>query len=289
MPDKTWSVAELLQTTAEYLAKKDSSCPRLESELLLGMVLGLKRVQLYINFERPVEEKELAAFRELVRRRAKHEPVAYIMGAKEFYKLSFKVSPDTLIPRPETEHLVDEALRLAKAMESQSIRVADVGCGSGAIALSLAANLPPAQVEATDISPGALAVARENAKELGLEDRVSFWEGDLARPLENSEPFQLILSNLPYVPSPDMASLPPDVAQYEPKTALDGGPDGLSLFRRLLPQAQKLLCPEGRILLEIHPPALEEVGNIAKEAGFFPLPPVLDYSKKARVFVAKLQ
>jgi release factor glutamine methyltransferase len=285
MAERTWNVADILATTTDFLAKKDPTSPRLEAELLLSQVLGLKRVQLYINFERILTAGELDAYRELIRRRSKHEPVAYITGHKEFYKLDLIVSPHTLIPRPETEHLVDEALRLLKESGAASAQAADIGCGSGAIALALAANSPSLTVEATDISPEALEVAKANAEKHKLADRVFFSQGDLAEPLGEKR-FDLICANLPYIPDSDMAALAPDVALFEPKSALAGGPEGLDLIARLLPSVGKVLKPTGHVILEIWPQSLAKLEILAKQAGLSPKDPVLDYSKKPRIFVA---
>ncbi|MDR1166334.1 MAG: peptide chain release factor N(5)-glutamine methyltransferase [Deltaproteobacteria bacterium] len=279
-----WTVASLIQTTANFLGPKGIPSPRLEAEILLAKVLDLSRVALYVNFDRALTGPELDAYRELVRRRSKFEPSAYILGEKEFYKLPLKVSPATLIPRPETEGLVDEALRLARAREDP-LRVLDVGAGSGAIALAFKANLPAAEVWGVDISPAALAIARENARALALDAR--FLESDLLRSPELAGDFDLILANLPYVPTPELAGLPPDTRDYEPTLALDGGPDGLNLYRRLLAEAPPRLRPQGRLLLEIHPPQLEPLSQLARERSLEPLAPVLDYSSRPRIFVAR--
>ena len=253
---ETWNVGRLLSTTAEFLAGKGSATPRLDAELLLARVLALTKVQLYVGFERTVEPEELDRYRELVRRRAQHEPVAYILGEKEFYGLKLKTTPAALIPRPETELLVDEALRLAKKhWPEEALQVADIGCGGGAIALALARELPKAEILAVDLSAEALALARTNAQDLGLAERLAFFEGDLAAPLAGRR-FHLVCANLPYVPDSEMAGLMPDVGGHEPHMALNGGPEGLALIRRLLQDAPGLLHPGGRILLEIWPGSL---------------------------------
>ncbi len=259
MPDpktETWTVGRLLSATAEFLAGKGSATPRLDAELLLARVLALTKVQLYVGFERLVEPAELDRYRELVRRRAQHEPVAYILGEKEFYGLKLKTTPAALIPRPETELLVDEALRLAKKhWPEEALQVADIGCGGGAIALALARELPKAEILAVDLSAEALALARTNAQDLGLAERLAFFEGDLAAPLAGRR-FHLVCANLPYVPDSEMAGLMPDVGGHEPHLALNGGPEGLALIRRLLKDAPGLLHPGGRVLLEIWPGSL---------------------------------
>lgn len=265
MREHLWQLGELLNTTAAFLGSKGSSTPRLDAELLLAEVLGCTKVQLYVNFERQMSSAELNSYRELVRRRAHHEPVAYILQRREFYGLMLKSTPAALIPRPETEHLVDAARELAQRLwpSENSLAVADIGCGSGAIGLALAKNLP-AEVAAVDISPAALALARENAEALGLADRVKFFQGDLLEPLAGRD-FHLICANLPYIPSGEMEGLMPDVGLHEPHLALDGGPEGLSLIERLIKAAPAQLKPEGRLLLEIWPSSLPRLAQIAAE------------------------
>jgi release factor glutamine methyltransferase len=318
MPERSWTVAEILATTTDFLGKKDPSCPRLEAELLLSRILKLNRVSLYLNFERVLTPPEIAAYRVLVRRRGNHEPVAYILGQKEFYKLPLKVTPATLIPRPETEHLVDEALRflrqechsaatddskLGEAKDEapdeskdfgqdnapkENPLAADVGTGSGAVALALLSSHPTLKVVATDISPEALEVAKENAKTHKLIDRVTFLQGHLSEPLAGRV-FDLICANLPYIPDADMATLAPDVAMFEPKLALSGGPDGLDLIAAFLANVKPLLKVGGHLVLEIWPDSVVKLHELARSAGLEPQEPVLDLSMKARIFVAKKQ
>ena len=268
MPEpETWTIGRLLSATAAFLAGRGASTPRLDAELLLARVLALAKVQLYLNFEREVRPEELDQYRELVRRRCRHEPVAYILGEKEFYGLKLKTTPAALIPRPETEHLVDEALGLVKKYwPAGAIRAADIGCGGGAIALALAENLPQAEVSAVDISPEALDLARANARALGLEGRVVFSLGDLAAPLAGRR-FHLVCANLPYIPETEMAGLMPDVKDHEPRLALDGGPEGLALIRRLVADAPGFLEPDGRLILEIWPASLAALAASAEKAG----------------------
>ncbi|MDR1046071.1 MAG: peptide chain release factor N(5)-glutamine methyltransferase [Candidatus Adiutrix sp.] len=286
-PRETWAIGRLLAATAAFLADKGSASPRLDAELMLSKVLALPKVQLYVNFERELSAQELDDYRELVRRRSKHEPVAYILGHKEFHGLKFKTSPAALIPRPETEHLVDEALRLARDLwPGEEIRIADIGCGSGAIALSLAANLKEAHLSAVDISPRALNLARENAEALGLAERVEFFEGDLLSPLGQRD-YHLICANLPYIPSPEMKTLMPDVGLHEPHLALDGGPEGLAPILRLLESSPAHLRADGRILLEIWPPSCPALKKAAAALGFDAAEPLRDLAGLARVAVLK--
>lgn len=280
-----WLVGRLLSTTTKFLGEKGSATPRLDAELLLAKVLKMTKVQLYVNFERPLADDELGEYRDLVRRRAAFEPVAYILGEKEFYGLKIKTTAAALIPRPETEHLVDEAIRLAKEFwPDDQIRLADVGCGSGAIGLALAGQLQ-AEIQAVDISPEALALAQENAGTLGLAEKINFSQGDLMTPLNGS--FHLICANLPYIPTSEMKSLMPDVGRHEPHLALDGGPEGLDLILRLLDQATDRVEAEGRALLEIWPASLSSLEKKAEIFGWHLEDTVRDLAGHHRIAVMR--
>jgi release factor glutamine methyltransferase len=218
---------------------------RLDAEVLLAHSLGITRAQLHAHPQRQLSPTEVAGCQQLIERRARREPMAYIVGHKEFYGLDFFVDHRVLIPRPETELLVEKAIEIS---QPQSV-IADVGTGSGAIAISLAVHLPQALVYATDASPAALEVAACNCRRHGVEDRVHLLLGRLLEPLP--ERVDLIVANLPYVSEAEWAQLPPEISRYEPREALDGGPDGLDPIRRLLAQAEGHLKPGGVILLEI--------------------------------------
>ena len=220
---------------------------RLDAEILLAHALGITRAQLHAHPQRELSSAELASYRQLVERRAQREPVAYIVGHKEFYGLDLFVDNRVLIPRPETELLVEQGIEMAQARSLHLI--ADVGTGSGAIAVSLAVHLPQALVYATDASPGALEVAACNCRRHGVEDRVRLLQGRLLEPLP--EPVDLIAANLPYVSQAELAQLPPEISRYEPREALSGGPDGLDHIRCLLAEAGGHLKPGGVVLLEI--------------------------------------
>jgi len=246
-------VAEVLQRSAAWLRGKGSPSARLEAELLLAHVLALGRIDLYTGADRPLGEAELEAYRTLLRRRAGGEPVAYLTGRKEFYSLELKVTRDVLVPRPETEQLVDRAREIGGA------RVLDVGTGSGCIAVALAKHLPDAALTATDVSPAALAVARENAARHGFLERIRFLEGDLFAPLPAGERFDLVLSNPPYVAEGQAAG----VAAHEPGPALFAGPRGLDVIGRLLAGAPGVLAPGGTLLVEIGDDQADEVRALA--------------------------
>ena len=246
------SILELVAKAGPYLATHGSTSPRLDAELLLADVLGIGRMELYLQFERPLSAAEVDQFRGLCRRRAGGEPVAYIRGHKEFMSIDLVVSPEVMIPRPETEILVEEALRLLAAPGvGRGARVLDVGTGAGAIAVAVAVHHPAAHVVATDISDAALAVARQNAERLELLDRVELRQADLADGLEGR--YDLVLANLPYIDPDWPDAVTPEVAATEPGLALWGGVDGLELVARLLLRVPDLLDPGGTALLECDP------------------------------------
>lgn len=246
MTEGPWTVRRLLTWTTRHFERKGVDAPRLTSELLLAHVLGLSRVRLYTDLDRPLEQAELGTFRALIERRTAGEPVQYLTGVKEFAGRPFRVDPRVLIPRPETELLVEEvvgALRSASAP-----RLLDVGTGSGCIAVTLAAQLPGATVVATDIDPAACAVAQANAEALGV--RLDIRQGDLLTPVVEEPPFDAVVSNPPYVRSGDVAGLQREVRR-EPRHALEGGPDGLDVIRRIVDAAFERLAPAGLLALEI--------------------------------------
>ncbi len=247
--DDRWTVGRLLNWTRDFLKKKGSESPRLDAEVLLASVLSCERVRLYTQYEDEVGDRDRTTFRDLVKRRAEGAPVAYLVGKKEFYSLALAVSPAVLIPRPDSEFVVVEALTRLKGVEGP--RVVDVGTGSGCLALACASRHPSARFVAIDLSPGALDVARGNAAKLGLADRVDFRPGDLLAPVAGEGPFDAILSNPPYIPTATVATLEPGVADYEPHLALDGGEDGLRVVDRLIAEAVPLLKVGGHLILEI--------------------------------------
>jgi release factor glutamine methyltransferase len=278
-------VQKVLAGAIQTFSNEGVDSPRLDAELLLAHVLGANRAAVLARPERKLTPKELTSFRYLVARRAAREPLAYIVGHREFFGLEFNVDPRVLIPRPETELLVEHALNLARQMPAP-IQVADVGAGSGAIAVALAVHLPQATIYALDDSAGALAVTAVNARRHGVVDRVHCLQGDLLSPLPG--PVDLIAANPPYVSTGEWQDLIPEIRNYEPRTALDGGPDGLSLIRRLLATAGASLRPGGALLLEIGAEQGQAVTALARES----LPQagvqlVLDYAGLDRLVVAR--
>ena len=264
---ETWRILDVLDWTRQFFASRGIESARLDAEVLLAHVLDLKRIMLYARYDQPLTTEERDRYRALVRRRAQHEPVAYLVGEREFWSLSLEVRPGVLIPRPDSEALVQVALTILA--KDQPARVADVGTGSGAIALAIARERPRVEVIATDVADVALEVAARNAERLGLSDRVRVIRSDLLSGLEpDVEPFDLVIANLPYVPSAEVATLMPDVRDHEPREALDGGPEGLALVRRLIADAPARLAPGGALLLEAGSPEIPRVAAELRAGGY---------------------
>lgn len=289
--DTPWTVLNTIAWSREYLQGKGVSEPRLSSELLLGAVLDLDRLKLFLQFDRPLNPAELAAFKALLLRRARHEPMAYILGRKEFWSLSFEVNPAVLIPRPETELLVEEALALIQA-DPRLKKIIELGTGSGAIILSLAKTLlttpvKPELLAATERSWEALKTAEANARRLGVRPAVSFLQGDWLVPFAPQKKIHLLLSNPPYLSREEIRGLDPGIKNYEPLPALDGGPDGLTAIRELLGQARDALQSGGWLLLEIGATQGPPVLDLARRSGFYPAMICSDYAGKDRVLKAR--
>ena len=253
MADAVWTIQRLLAWTTDFFRERGIESPRLDAEVLLSALLGRDRMYLYVHFDEPLEPEELARFRGYVKERAAHVPLAYVLGRREFMGLDFRVTRDTLIPRPDTEILVQCAVDfLCARLEAgaTACTIADIGTGTGAIALSTLHYTEGIRADAVDISPAAAAVARENAERLGLTERIDIHVGDLLAPLAGGR-YDMILSNPPYIPTADIATLMPEVRSYEPHLALDGGRDGLTLYRRLAADAPALLREGGMIAVEV--------------------------------------
>ncbi len=263
---------------------KDSSSPRLDAELLLAHTLGLRRLDLYLKPERALRPEEASSFERLLAARQAGAPVAYLIGRKEFMGLDLEVTPDVLIPRPETERLVEVAVEWARRRHPD--RAADIGTGSGAVALALAHDLPDLQMEATDISAAALKVAARNADRLGLQSRIRWSLGDVTDPL--TAPVDLLVANLPYIADAEWDRLPVSVRAYEPPLALRGGADGLDVYRRLLERLPGRLKPQAFLALEIDPgqwPGLRAL--VAERLRPREIDIVTDLGGRERVLVAR--
>ena len=364
--EKTWKPLDLIKVSAEYLAGKDVPGPRLDAEVLLCATLGLaRRVDLYANFERTVSGKELSSYRELIRRRSLREPVSRILGRREFMGLAFKVTPDVLSPRPETELLAEAVIEcvnpkkntlpseeeaaeenartdsadaseelmsaeLAQLLDSYaedvdddsdlerdgitlsrpaahsapkrapapagkkprqeaarvSATILDLGTGSGCIAVSLAAHLPGSRVVAVDASPKALAVAKKNAQQAGVGERVDFRQGDWFAGCRGGERFDVIVSNPPYLVEGD-GEIWPEVSRYDPPAALYGGQDGLDCYRRIIPNAPDWLAPEGWLFFEVGAGQARRVADMLTRRGFREVDVLADYGGVDRVVKGK--
>lgn len=269
-----WTVGRLLTWTTDFLKGKGADSPRLDAEVLLAHARDCQRIELYTAFEEEPPETVRTAFRELVAKRAKGAPVAYLVGSREFFSLNFEVTPEVLIPRPETETLVVRAIDLARepALDGREmLSIADVGTGSGIIAVTMARQVTRGHVTAIDISETALEVARRNAEKHNVADRIDFVQSDLFASVDSDARFDLVLSNPPYVSTTEMATLPAEVREYEPHLALDGGEDGTAVIERLVPQAAERLDRGGWLLMEVGAPNAALVENIVKASAAWEL------------------
>lgn len=286
---ETWTVGRLLTWTTDYLRERGADSPRLDAEVLLAEARGCQRIELYTAFDQAASDEVRTAFRELVRRRAEGTPVAYLVGRKEFYSLSLRVSPDVLIPRPETELLVVTLLDLAKAApaDRKELLALDVGTGSGCIPVAALKHSPRLRFTAVDISPAALEIAAKNASQHKVAERVAFQKSDLLEAVPAGK-FDYIVSNPPYVTTAEMAALAKDVREHEPKLALEAGPLGTEVIARLIPQAAERLVPGGHLLVEISPMIDAAVrALLAAEKRFEVLPTIKDLAGHARVVHAR--
>ena len=285
---QAWTVGRLLQWTADYLKRHGADSPRLDAEVLLAETLRCPRIALYTSFEQEPDEKVRSAFRELVRRRAEGTPVAYLVGHREFFSLEFRVTPDVLIPRPETEFVVMTLIELARQQPHGPVTICDVGTGSGIIAVAAAKHLPNSRVTAIDISPAALAVARGNAETHGLLDRIEFLQSDLLGAVPRGRRFDFVVSNPPYVAEADLQRLAPEVRRFEPRVALVSGSRGTEVIEPLLAQAADLLNPGGHVLLEISPMIHDAVQALLSADGRWEVgPTVKDLNRLPRVVQAR--
>jgi release factor glutamine methyltransferase len=262
MSTETWTVLNILAWTKNYLAGKGVENARLESEWLLSAALGLDRVGLYVNFDKPLTETELAVYRGMIARRARREPLQYILGSQEFMELDFEVSPAALIPRCDTETLLAEAVKRSK----DAIKILDIGVGSGCIAVTLALKLPGSQVCGVEQSADALTLAKRNAAKHGVN--VTLVQGSLFEPY-NGVCFDMIVSNPPYIPTGEFDSLQPEVRDFEPREALDGGVDGLDFYRSIIPDATDHLNPGGWLLFEVGIGQAKRVLELFTQTGRF--------------------
>jgi release factor glutamine methyltransferase len=277
------TVLEVIHRSGEFLARKGVESPRLQVELLLAHVLQLPRLKLYLNFERNLTDDETARLREIVLRRADREPLQHILGSTSFCGFEFTVSRDVLVPRPETELLAERAWKLLETLENP--KVLDVGTGTGCLAITLAMKCPTSQVHATDVSATAIDVARANAERHGVAQRIRFHQCDLFSALPD-EQFDVILTNPPYIPTALIETLEPEVRDHDPRSALDGGPDGLSFYRRLAVESPSRLSTGGTLLAEFGDDQHDSVTAIFSQHGWMVGEIVQDLAGKPRIIIA---
>ena len=267
--DEPWTIGRLLTWTTDYLKRQQSTSPRLDSELLLAGACGCERIELYTRFGEPVSEEVRTRFREMVKSRAKGMPVAYLLGRREFYSLNFTVTPDVLIPRPETEFAVIAVLDQLKQRPADAPppRIVDVGTGSGAIAVAVAKHAPTALITAIDVSPKALQVARSNAEAHRVAERINFVESNLLDRLPIDDRFDIMVSNPPYVSRAELEQLSPEVRNHEPHLALLAGEVGTEVLARLIPEAAERLLPGGWLIIEISPMIEAQIRDLLTSDG----------------------
>lgn len=289
MPPPEWTIASLVAWTTDYFRRRGIESPRLDAELLVAHALGLQRLDLYLRHDQPLNDAERTRIKALLKRRVAREPVAYIIGHREFWSLDLEVTPAVLVPRPETEGLVEAALELLAGRQAgMPPRVADLGTGSGAIAIALAHSFPEAFYCAMDRSPEALAVARRNARRHQVAERIDFLLADWLTPFRSAPPgFDLLVANPPYIPSAVIAELAPEVRDYEPRSALDGDRDGLAAIRAIAADAPRVLAPGGHLLLEIGYDQAAAVEDLLGRAGLQDIRLRRDYAGHLRVAQAR--
>ncbi|MBM79910.1 MAG: protein-(glutamine-N5) methyltransferase, release factor-specific [Planctomycetaceae bacterium] len=281
-----WTVKRVMDWTVAHLQRKGSDSPRLDTEILLAHARGCERIELYTHFNDVLTDDERATMRELVQRRANHEPVAYLVGYREFYSLEFEVNKDVLIPRPDTETIVLELLEIAKTMASP--KIVDVCTGSGCIAISVAVNHDTAEVVATELHDVALQIAVQNSEKHEVSDRIEFLKGDLLSCIKPEQQFDIVASNPPYVATADIETLEPTVREHEPHTALDGGADGTRYISRLITDAPNYLKDGGYLMLEMGSEQAGMVCELIDENGQFSDAQILtDLAGRSRVACAR--
>ncbi len=291
--EKPWTVRSVLQWTTDFFAQHDLASARLDAEVLLAHVLEQDRLALYLHYEDTVPGSALQTYRGLIRRRVNKEPIAYITGMREFYSISFAVEPSVLIPRPETEHLVEYVLEHVRdnagSTGQGALRILEIGTGSGNLCIALAKHLPKAQIVSLDVSFSAISVAMKNRREHpDCSERIHLFQGNLLEGLHPERArFHLIVSNPPYVPTESWDDLSPEVREHEPRVALDGGRRGTETLHGILSNAARFLLPDGALVLEIGEGQAEALAGVAEETGHYRQSRVLeDYAGKPRVFVA---
>lgn len=287
MPEEPWTILKLLQWTTDYFKRNNVAEPRASAEVLLAHVLSEDRLFLYLNYDRPMDAGELAAFRTFVKRRLAGEPNQYITGTQEFWSLPFRVNPDVLIPRPETEILLEAVLEFLGSVE-YGVSILDLGTGSGAIAIALARELGAARIVATDLSMAALKLARENARLNQVDRNIHFVCCDMFSAFSiASQEFKVVVTNPPYVSQAEFSELPREIRDYEPRYALDGGPDGLAAISHIIREAPTVLSQTGALIMEMGADQAESVSTLVRDSHHYQTyRTIKDYSGIDRVLVA---
>jgi release factor glutamine methyltransferase len=287
------TVLEAIQKSAEFLGKKNVESPRLQTELLLAHLLKMPRMKLYLNFDRVLAATETDALREFIKRRGQREPLQHIVGSTSFCGYEIAVNRNVLVPRPETEMLAELGWKFLSTINHPLSTCLDFCTGSGCIAIALAAKCPTAKIVATDISADALALAKANAASNGVAERIEFLQGDGLAVLKDgsaaASPYQfdLIISNPPYIASAEIATLDPEVRDFDPRLALDGGADGLNFYRMLAKEAKSFLKPDGKIMLEFGDGQADEIKKFFEDEKWVVEAVQEDYSQRARILVAR--
>ena len=281
------TVLEAIQKSAEFLGKKNVESPRLQVELLLAHLLKMPRMKLYLNFERVLTVSETDALREFVKRRGQREPLQHIVGSTSFCGYEIAVNRHALVPRPETELLAELGWQFLSTINSQPSSALDFGTGTGCIAIALAAKCPNAKIVAVDISPDTLTLAKQNAIANKVAGRIEFLQGDGFVPLPEKSQFDLLISNPPYIPSAEIETLLPEVRDFDPRGALDGGTDGLDFYRKLAIEAKPFLKQEGKIMLEFGDGQSDVIRKIFEDEKWIVEAVKDDYSQRARILIIK--
>jgi release factor glutamine methyltransferase len=282
------TVLEAIRKSSDFLAKKGVESPRLQTELLLAHLLKLPRMNLYLNFERALAPAEVDALRELVRRRGRREPLQHITGSTSFCGLEIAVNRHALVPRPETELLAELGWQFLSTLNPQPPTALDFGTGTGCIAIALASKCPDAKITALDVSPEALLLAKQNAAANKVAGKIKFLETNGFAALPQDKPFDLIISNPPYIPSAEIATLQPEVRDFDPRRALDGGADGLDFYRLIALQAAAFLKPGGKVILEFGDGQAEAIRRVFENEKWIVEAVKEDYSQRPRILIAKL-
>jgi len=280
------TVLEAIQKSTEFLVKKSVESPRLQTELLLAHLLKMPRMKLYLNFDRALSPAEIDSLRELVKRRGQREPLQYIVGSTSFCGYEIAVSRHALIPRPETELLAELGWKFLSTINHQPSTALDFGTGTGCIAIALAAKCPNANITALDVSADALALAKQNALQNQVAERIEFLQGDGFAALSTKTQFDLLIGNPPYIASAEIETLDPEVKGFDPLGALDGGADGLDFYRRLATEAKPFLKPDGKIMLEFGDGQADEIKKIFENEKWIVEAVQEDYSQRARILTA---